>query len=234
MPAISDIPVRISVEEISYAWESRRGRPLAPAMLKNLQELLEDDATDGWLDAAIHYQILKVTERGPDWIGVGAGRLDSAMVAQYLQQATHLCFGVCTLGQRLVQQIRDWFAEKKHLQAVLLDEIGTLLLYKLSDYFELLMCEQAKSLGLQASGALNPGDDGFDISLQGTVLELAGGNHIGVQLQGSGTLTPHKSLTAVIGLGRGMPMRSRSDRCRDCQSRARCPHSHMLPAEAVA
>ena len=233
MPAISDIPVRLSAEEISHAWETRRGRPLAPAMLKNLQELLQKIESNDWLDMAIHYRILKVTEYGPDWLALGEFKLNSAMVTQHLHRATYLVFGVCTLGQRPVQQIRDWFAEKKHLQAVLLDEIGTLLLYKTSDYFELLMCEQAKSMGLQASGSFNPGDDGFDISLQGTVLELAGGRDIGVTLQGSGTLTPHKSLTSVIGLGRGMPMRSRADRCRDCQSRERCPHSQTLRTEFV-
>ena len=233
MPAISANPVRLSAEEINHAWENRRGRPLPAALLKNLQQLLRDIESENWLETAIHFQILKVTERGPDWIALGDVKLVSAMVSQYLLQATHLVFGVCTLGQRPVQQIREWFVEKKHLQAVLLDEIGTLLLYKISDYFELLICEQAKTMGLQASGSLNPGDDGFDISLQGTVLELAGGKDIGVTLQGSGTLTPHKSLTAVIGLGHGMLARSRADRCRNCKSRERCPHGQALPAEFV-
>ena len=234
MPAITSIPVRLSLEEIIHAWGSRQGRPLPSTMLQHLQELLQEVESAGWLDMAIHYRILKVTGHGSGWLALDDIKLDSAKVSQYLHQASYLVFGVCTLGQRLMQQIRDWFAEKKHFQAVLLDEIGTLLLYKISDYFELLICEQAQSMGLQASGSLNPGDDGFDISLQGTVLELAGGKDIGVTLQGSGTLAPHKSLTAVIGLGRDMPARSRADRCRECQSRQSCPHNQALSAGVVA
>ena len=234
MPAITDIPIRLSSEDIARHWNRHSGRQLAPSLRNNLHELLAGLETGQWLDCAVHYRILDITGRGPGWLSVGETRLDSAVVAEYLHQATHLVCGVCTLGQPLMQQIRSWFAEKKHLHAVLLDEIGTLLLYKIGEYFELLMCEQAKAMGLQASSALNPGDNGFDLCWQGTVLELAGGSAVGVTMQGSGTLSPHKSLTSVIGLGRDMPARSRAERCQDCGSRHRCPHSLALPAGVEA
>jgi len=236
MPAITDIPIRLSSEDIARHWNRHGDRQLAPSLRNNLHELLAGLETGQWLDSAIHYRILDITGHGRGWLSVGETRLDSDMVAEYLLQATHMVCGVCTLGHRLMQQIRGWFAEKKHLQAVLLDEIGTLLLYKISDYFELLMCEKAKSMGLQASSALNPGDDGFDLCWQGTVLELAGGAAIGVTMQGSGTLSPHKSLTSVIGLGRGISAYSRTSaqRCQDCGSRKRCPHSLALPAGSEA
>ena len=165
---------------------------------------------------------------------MAGSRLDSSLVARYLGQATHLVFGVCTLGEKLQQQMRMNFDQKKQLQAVLLDEIGTLLLYKLCDHFEEIMCQQAKVMQLQASGAFNPGDEGFDISQQGRVLELAGGRDVGVTLQGGGILVPHKSITAVVGLGRRMPVNTRAERCARCHSRDRCPHRQDIAAGAVA
>lgn len=234
MPSITDIPIGLSVEEITYAWGAERARLLAPSLGNNLQRLLGLITANDWLDAAINYRVREVTGRGPGWLAVAGARLESPLVARYLGQATHLVFGVCTLGEKLQQQMRISFDEKKQLQAVLLDEIGTLLLYKLCEHFEELMCQQAKTMQLQASGAFNPGDEGFDISLQGRVLDLAGGRDIGVTLQGSGILVPHKSLTAVIGLGRRMPVNTRAERCARCHSRERCPHRQDIAAGAVA
>jgi len=230
MPTIADIPLHLSFEEVRRAWGPQRVRMLAPALATRLQQLLDQVNAGQSLGAAINYHVREITAAGPDWIEIGRCQLNSAMLAGYLQHATHLVFGVCTLGQKLLRQMRDCFDSSKQLQAVLLDEIGTLLLYKLGDHFEDLMCKQAGSMGLQASGAFNPGDDDFDIGLQGTILELAGGAEIGVTLQGSSILVPHKSLTAVIGLGRDMPTYSHADRCERCRSRERCPHRQYLIA----
>lgn len=234
MPTITDIPIGLSVEEITRAWGPERARLLAPSLGNNLQRLIRQITANDWLDAAINYRVLEVTGRGPGWLAVAGTRLDAPLIARNLGQATHLAFGVCTLGEKLQQQMRMNFEQKKQLQAVLLDEIGTLLLYKLCDHFEEMMCQQAKTMQLQASGAFNPGDEGFDIGLQGRVLELAGGTDIGVTLEGSGILVPHKSLTAVIGLGRRMPVNTRAERCARCHSRERCPHRQDLAAGAVA
>ena len=234
MPTVSDIPIRLSLEEIRRAWGAERARLLTPSLAQNLRQLLGQIEADRWLDAAISYRVLEVTGQGHDWLQAGGLKLYSALIAQSLQQATHLVFGVCTLGERLLQQMRECFDTRKQLQAVLLDEIGTLLLFKLSDHFEEMMCQQGKAMGLQASGAFNPGDEGFDISQQGTVLALAGGGDIGVTLQGHSILVPHKSLTTLIGLGHNMPAITRAERCARCHSRDRCPHRQDVAAGAVA
>jgi hypothetical protein len=234
MPAVTDIPIRSSVDDIIRYWDEGRRRRLAPAIRDNLHELLVKMETERWLLPAAHYEVREVTQRGPDWLNAGAIRLASASLSRHLRQATHLVFGVCTLGHRMTRQIRGRFAERQRLQAVLLDEIGTVLLYQLSDYLDRCVCELAKSMSLQASGPLNPGDDGFDIHWQETVLEQAGGGAVGVSMTGSGTLAPHKSLTMVIGLGQHMPAWDSVARCNRCRSRSRCPYRQELPAGVVA
>lgn len=233
MPTIPDISLRLSIEEIRHSWGPERARILV-RLTPKLQQLLEHIKSERWLDAAISYRIHEVTARGPGWLEAGATRLNTTLVPQDLQRAAHLVFAVCTLGSSLPRQLRGFFDSNNQLQAVLLDEIGTLLLYKLSDQLEKILCQQAGTMGLQASGAYNPGDESFDIRLQGTVLELAGGNDIGVTLQGRGILVPHKSLTAVIGLGRKMSVISRAERCARCRTRDRCPHRQDILTGAVA
>ena len=234
MPTISDIPIRLSLEDIRRAWGAERSRLLSLSLTNSLQQLLRQIEAHQWLDAAITYRVLEVTGHGPGRLETGGVALNSALLDRYLRQASHLVFGVCTLGQSLLRHMREFFDSKRPSQAVLLDEVGTLLLYKLADHFEELMCQQARVMDLQASSAFNPGDEGFDISLQGTVLQLAGGEDIGVTLQGNSILVPHKSLTAVIGLGRDMPAITRAERCARCHSRERCPHRQDLTAGAVA
>ena len=234
MPTISDIPIRLSLEDIRRAWGPERTGLLTLSVSNSLQQLLRQIEAHQWLDAAINYQVLEVTGRDSAGLVAGGMKLNSTLVARYLQQATHLVFGVCTLGESLLRHMREFFDSKRPSQAVLLDEIGTLLLYKLGEHFEELLCQQAKLMGLQASGSFNPGDDGFDINEQGTVLQLAGGSDIGVTLQGRSILVPHKSLTAVIGLGLNMPAMTRAERCARCHSRDRCPHRQDLAAGAVA
>lgn len=234
MPTISDIPIRLDIDDVRRAWGTERTRSLSLSLSNSLRQLLRQIEVNHWLDAAINYRVLEVTGRGPGYLQAGGMTLYSALLEQYLLHATHLVFGVCTLGESMLLHMREFFNSKRPSQAVLLDEIGTLLLYKLGDHFEELMCQQAKTMGLSASGSFNPGDEGFDISLQGTVLQLAGGSEIGVTLQGGSILVPHKSLTAVIGLGRNMPANTRAERCARCHSRERCPHRQDVAAGVVA
>lgn len=234
MPTITDINLQLTVADITNAWGPRSETLATPTMLERLSDLLTQIESNRWLDAAINYQILEITDSDSAWIGLGDAKINSPLVAHRLRRATHLAFGVCTLGEKLLQQVSRRFDEKEQLQAVILDEIGTLLLYKLSGHFEDLMCEQAIFMGLQASGTLSPGDDGFDIRQQGTVLGLAGGKDIGVTLMGAGMLVPKNSLTTVIGLGEHMPTWSIGESCARCKSRERCPHRQDLNAGVAA
>ena len=234
MPHITEIPLQFTVEDVTHAWGSRREKLASPAMREKLSNLLQQIDANHWVNAAISYQIHRITETGDGWLRAGDIKVTSSFVANRLQHATHLICGVCTLGDRFVDQVRYWFDRKQQLEAVLLDEIGTLLLYKLSEYFEDLMCQQAIDMGLEASSMLNPGDDDFDIRQQDNILNLAEGQKIGVHISGAVTLVPHKSLTTVIGLGKDMPTWDRAETCSRCRSRERCPHRQDLKAGVAA
>ena len=180
-----------------------------------------------WLAPAISYRIHPITDRAADWMELsGRIRLNAPLLMHRLRRASSLAFGVCSIGPKISQQVSDWFAGRERLKAVLLDDIGTLALFKLGDYLEALISRQSLAMGLQASGTLSPGEEGFDLTAQAEVLELAGGGDIGVLVRGGSLLVPHTSTTSVIGLGEQMTSWSRDDSCATCRAGRRCPYRH--------
>jgi len=225
MPVLTEIRQRLSVEDITSSWGVRRARLASTRMTALLSDLLEQIERHNWIQPRISFQVHAVVMRTREQFTLrGGARLSSPILGHYLPAATHVVAAVCTIGDAIENQVRAGFAASDRLRAAMLDEIGTLALYRLGDQVEEMIQEEAARLGLQASGALNPGEDGFPITQQEIVLELAGGAAIGISHTSTGMLRPRKSLSMILGLGKQMRRWSRGERCAVCAARDRCPH----------
>jgi hypothetical protein len=234
MPVISDLHVPLTTEAVSRAWGPSRARLTTPRMLARVSDILARMDAEQWLRPAITYRVSKVVASGPGWMELAGGsRLRAPLLNHHLPRATHLAAGVCTLGSALENQVSKWFASSERLSAVVLDDIGTFALYELSDRLEAILQQAAASMGLEASGVLAPGEDGFDLAEQRTVAQLAGGTEIGVSLTSTAMFVPRKTVSLLVGFGHRMPRWSRGERCAVCSSRERCPHRRRV-AEAIA
>jgi hypothetical protein len=233
MPVIANLRVPLSVEDVMRAWGPRRAKLASPRMLALVAELLERAETENWIQPAVSFRVWPIIQSGPGWMELCNGsRLQARLLTHHLRGASHLALGVCTVGAALEKRVSEWFALNERLRGVVLDEIGTLVLYRLSDQLETLMQKEAAILRLEASGVLNPGEDGFDLSEQATVAQLAGGESIGVSVTTTGMLIPRKSLSLLMGFGARMPQWSRGERCARCGARERCPHRQQILAGA--
>ena len=234
MPVITYPQLRLAVEDVTSSWGSRRARLVSARMIALLSEVLARIESEHWIQPKLSFETWPVVGRGPDSLELGRGlRISSPMLGHYLPGATHVAAGVCTIGDAVEKQVSEGFAASDRLRAVILDEIGTLALFRLADKFEELMQAEAVRLGLDASGVLNPGEDGFDISQQAAIVELSGGASIGVSQTTTGMLIPRKSLSTVVGFGVRMPKWTRGERCARCGARERCPHRRMRMAEVA-
>lgn len=235
MAVITNLRVPLIVEDVRRAWGSRGARLASPRMLALVADLLERAETESWIQPAVSFRVWPVVEQGPGWMELCNGsRLEARLLSHHLRGASHLALGVCTVGAMLENRVSEWFALSERLRAVVLDDIGTLVLYLLSDQVEELLQKEAAILGLEASGVLNPGEDAFDLTEQAKVAELAGGDSIGVSVTSTGMLIPRKSLSLVMGLGARMPKWGRGERCARCGARERCPHrQHVLAGASV-
>jgi hypothetical protein len=235
MTVITNLRVPLLVDDVTRAWGSRRARLASPRMLALVTELLERVDAENWLQPAVSFRAWPVVESGPGWMDLSNGaRLKAPLLNHYLRGASHLALGVCTVGAAIENHVSEWFAANERLRAVVLDDIGTFALYGLSDQLEALLQKEAESLGLEASGVLSPGEDGFELSEQAKVAELAGGESIGVSITSTGMLIPRKSLSMVMGFGTRMPKWGRGERCARCGARERCPHRQQVLAGAPA
>jgi hypothetical protein len=225
MPVITDPQLMLTVDDVTASWGTRRARLASVRMTGLLSRLLVRINAEGWIQPKISFQVWAVVARGRERFDLrGGSSISSPMLGHHLAGATHVAAGVCTIGDAIEKHVSEGFAASDRLQAVMLDEIGTLALFRLGDHLEEMMQTEAARRGLEASGALNPGEDGFEISQQATVVELAGGASIGISQTTTGMLKPRKSLSMVVGFGSRMPKWSRGDRCAVCAARDRCPH----------
>ncbi|MDE3108733.1 MAG: hypothetical protein KGL02_02225 [Acidobacteriota bacterium] len=153
----------------------------------------------------------------------GGIRISSPKLNHHLPGARFVATGVCTIGCALERQVSERFASGDRLPAVMLDEIGTVALFRVSDRLENEIQVEAARLGLEAGGVLNPGEDGLEISQQRPIVELANGPSIGIS-SSAAMLVPRKSISMLIGIGARMPKWTRGQRCAVCAARDRCPH----------
>lgn len=234
MPAPPPLRISLTVDDVRLVREGQ-GRPCSARILDTAATLLDRVKDGHWLRPAHRYALWPVAAAGSGCLRLrGWGALHSPLAAHRLCRATHVAAGICTIGSRVGQQVREWFAAGEAVKAVVLDEIGSLALYRLAEDLEGRIRLEARRLGLEASGVLNPGDDGFDISEQPKVIELAGGARMGVSLTAGGMLCPEKSLTLIMGIGKGVPAWGRDRNCARCRARRRCPHRHLVPPNLAA
>ena len=234
MPVISDLRVEVTTEDVAHAWGPRRARLASPRMLARVSELLEQVEAEHWLHPRMSFGFRPVARIGPEGIEFPDGsQMYAPLAAQYFRNASHVGAGVCTLGNALERHVTGLFESSDRLRAVLLDEIGTLALYRLSDRLEEKIQEDAALQGLEMSGVLNPGDDGFDLRAHEMILEFSEGTSIGVSATSLGMLRPTKSISLVVGLGTNMPKWSHAERCERCKMRDRCPYREFLVTEAA-
>jgi hypothetical protein len=228
-----NLSVPLSVEDVTRSWGSRGARLASPRMLALIADLLERAETENWIQPAVSFRVWPIVKQGPSWMELGnASRLQAPLLSHHLRGASHLALGVCTVGAVLEQRVSEWFALSDRLRGVVLDEIGTLALYRLSDDLEALLQKEAEILRLEASGVLNPGENSFGISEQATVVQLAGSEDIGVSVTTTGMLIPRKSLSLVMGFGTQMQKWGPGERCARCGARDRCPHRQRVLAGA--
>jgi hypothetical protein len=234
MTAIPDLGIRVMLDDVTASWGPRRARLASPRMLELLSKLLAQIDAEGWIQPKLSFRIWPVASSGPGWIDLrGGSRLSSRTLGHHMPGATFVATGVCTIGDVIEKRVSEGFAASDRLRAVMLDEIGTLALFRLSDRLEQEVQAEAAKRGLEAGGVLNPGEDGLDISLQATIVELADGPSIAVS-NAALMLVPRKSVSMLLGIGPRMPKWSRGERCAVCAARDRCPHrrSHLVEVSA--
>lgn len=161
--------------------------------------------------------------------GVRPG-LSGRLIAQHLGPARHVVALVCTLGPEL-EEVAAGLMETDPLLGWALDALGSAAVEALS----LEVCNdfeaQAAASGLQTSLPLSPGMVGWPVEIgQPQIFSLVNAGEIGVTLTSSSFMTPRKSLSMVLGIGKDLDTGSRT--CDFCSLNETCRYqNHYAPTD---
>jgi hypothetical protein len=197
-----------------------------PAGLTPVRARLRRDAlalieAETLVHASYSYAIVAIDRIVGETLHVGGETLIAPMLLPQSGELTALGVGVCTLGPLIEARTTSLFAQRKGSLALALDWVASEMLFALGRRMQDRMLADTLKQGLSMAGELRAGDPGLDISAQAAVLRLARADRIDVSLFKGHLMTPLKSTSTVLGVGRNLPAVHWS-RCDDCRSRPKC------------
>lgn len=229
MPIVKNAPLALTFEEL-VQYPGLRCRGLAKSKTADaLKSHLAEIRDQSLIQADFVYSIIPLERITDGCMHLPDNKVLRAPIAAHrLKRASHLVLGVCTLGEKIGDVISQLFHDKKLFHAMVMEELANYALFKLTALLEEQVSKEAADIGLMRSGPLSPGDDGFELSCQPMLIELARAADIGVSLSSHQMMNPRHSISILYGLGKRMPQWTHAQNCEDCSARERCRHRQAV------
>ena len=152
-----------------------------------------------------------------------------------------LGLALCTIGDDLEPRIEALFAAREFPVAYMLDSLGSVAVEALGEAVHRRICEDRLARGLKVTPRESPGYARWVIEEQRKVFALLPTDSIGVHLNPYCIMTPRKSISFAVGVGREASMGTGGSPCRSCDMRdcvyrrspRRQPHESDWAAEVA-
>lgn len=145
-------------------------------------------------------------------------------IKKHLQNCKSIAIMAVTIGGKIEKYIK--LTEKINLtKAIIMDACATTLVEEICDKVEEIVDIESKSKELNITGRYSPGYGDFELDAQECIIRLINCNkRIGVSLSTHNILFPRKSVTAIIGLGKGQfkEREKNEDKCLKCNKYNSC------------
>jgi len=225
MPVVRDIPLSLNMKEVLRRQGLGGKAKLRPEIKSLIAELLAGLENEHLLEPAAAYKLYPVTGMNSSQISLESGKaVHGPALPATFPEARELAVIICTIGPRLEKQASDYTKNGQALRGMILDGIGSAAVDKLVPEVIKLIAAGVAPLGYEVSSPVNPGMPGFAMTEQRNIMELAGGDEIGVSLTQSGILVPRKSVSMVIGIGPRMTRWTQAEVCARCSLSESCPY----------
>lgn len=139
---------------------------------------------------------------------LGAGEL--------FARAEVVLVGVATIGAALEEEAERLVANGAWTLGLVLDAYGSAAAERLVIEVNARICKEAERLGLRAGRRISPGYAGWPLLAQHALFAALGPATAGVQLLESAIMTPRKSVSFAVPLGRDLDSESPELGCRFC------------------
>lgn len=223
MPIIVTKTVKLEIKNIARRQGIREYYKARPEIRGIIEELVATVEKTTGIQGRIMYNLYPIQKI--DKYTINVNNIDlSGKSLSILSSANEIAISVCTVGDELEKMVSYHFSNGKALRGLLLDGIGSAAVDSISQQACQIITEEALSRGLQSSSPVSPGMPGFDIKEQGKLFKLIEADKIGIRLLPSGIMTPQKSVSMIIGLGRNMIKFTPAEFCRGCPINKTCTH----------
>ncbi len=158
---------------------------------------------------------------------VGEQTFFTGTLARALAAAEQAGALLVSLGAALTEQISADAGERKVLEAFLLDAAGSAMVEALADRIHTDLAAYAQRHDLEVGHRYSPGYCDWDVREQAKLFTLLDADAVGVRLLPSMLMSPRKSISAVIPLGRDTSTIA-DPACYGCDER-NCPYRRFEP-----
>ena len=204
-----------SLDELArYLHAADAEHPVYESMSRRLTRLRECGLT-----AAGGYRILPAAadlSRGAVTVG-STELMMGVQVCGYMKGVESAALFVCTAGEVFTEMSHSLNAEGDFLEAYVVDAIGSLTVERAMDNIQHELEQDMACRGLHISNRYSPGYCNWPLSGQRALFGAIGEHDTGVTLSATCLMSPIKSVSGIIGIGRDV--RRREYGCAVCNNK---------------
>ncbi len=119
-----------------------------------------------------------------------------------LKKSESISFLVASIGKEIEDWSRHFMDNNEMLKGYLIDKIASELVEQLADKTEKLLEDNLEEIELKATNRYSPGYCGWSVADQQNLFSLLPSMFCGVSVNSDSLMTPIKSVSAVIGVGK--------------------------------
>ena len=125
-------------------------------------------------------------------------------VCGYIKESTQVALFLCTAGEDFTRMTNALNEQGDIMEAYILDAIGSLTVENAMAKIQENLRLSFKTDRLKISNRYSPGYCNWPLSDQKALFELIGNNSTGISLSDSCLMTPRKSVSGIIGIGKNL------------------------------
>jgi hypothetical protein len=129
------------------------------------------------------------------------------MIARGFENATHAAVFVGTIGSQVEHSADKYMKSGEVFQGYLFDLFGSEAAENVAEYVHARVIEYAQEQGIGAGNRYSPGYCGWDVSAQKDLFSLLPESFCGVSVTDSAMMTPVKSVSGIIPVGKDIVSR---------------------------
>jgi hypothetical protein len=126
----------------------------------------------------------------------------SKIISKALNGSAQIAVFACTLGETSDMIIRKFKDSDDFVNIYLADHTASYITEKSAEYISFLMRKHARKYSMNITNRFSPGYCNWDVSEQKQLFSLLPENFCGIQLNEYAMMTPLKSISGIIGIGK--------------------------------